>query len=145
MRRQSGFSMLEVLVAILVLAIGLLGMAGLTATSMRNSHGAYHRSQAVWLAYDAADRMRANRQVALAGGYNLALGSAAPGGAAVNAVDLGQWLTAVGALPQGLGAIAVDGASRQVTITVQWNESRAAGGAVTAEDATRQFVVETQL
>jgi len=145
MRRQSGFSMLEVLVAILVLAIGLLGMAGLTATSMRNSHGAYHRNQAVWLAYDVADRMRANRQVALAGGYNLPLGSAAPGGAAVSAVDLGQWLTAVGALPQGLGAVAVDGATRRATITVQWNESRAAGGAVTAEDATRQFVVETQL
>lgn len=142
--------MLEVLVAILVLAIGLLGMAGLTATSMRNSHGAYHRSQAVWLAYDVADRMRANRQTALAGGYNVAFTNPACVANTSPALNPGEdvtgWKNMVAcALPAGDGSIAVDAASRQVTITVQWNESRAAGGAATAEDATRQFVVETQL
>ena len=141
---QSGFTMLEVLVSILIMAIGMLGLAGLMAASMRNNHGAYHRTQAVWLAYDVADRMRANRQNARAGSYNIALGAAAPGGGAINAVDLGQWLNAVSALPQGLGAIDV-AADSTVTITVQWNETRAAGSASEADDDPRQFVMQTRL
>src|SRR4030065_2717121 len=89
-----GFTLLEVLVAIVVMSIGLLGLAGLMASSLKNSHSAYQRTQATWLAYDALDRMRANRQVALAGGYHLALG-AAPGGRAPGAVDLGGGGTAL--------------------------------------------------
>ena len=139
---QSGFTMLEVLVSILIMAIGMLGLAGLMAASMRNNHGAYHRTQAVWLAYDVADRMRANRQNALAGSYNIALGAAAPGGGAINAVDLGQWLNAVSALPQGQGAVNVAdlAGDRIVTITVQWNDTRA-----TAGDAAQQFQMQTRL
>jgi type IV pilus assembly protein PilV len=139
---QSGFTMLEVLVSILIMAIGMLGLAGLMAASMRNNHGAYHRTQAVWLAYDVADRMRANRQEALAGSYNIALGAAAPGGGAINAVDLGQWLNAVSALPQGQGAVNVAdlAGDRIVTITVQWNDTRATGG-----DAAQQFQMQTRL
>jgi type IV pilus assembly protein PilV len=145
MRRQSGFSMLEVLVAILVLAIGLLGMAGLTATSMRNSHGAYYRSQAVWLAYDIADRLRANRQTALAGGYNVAFTNPACAANTSPALNPGEdvtgWKNMVAcALPAGDGSIAVDAASRQVTIIVQWNDTRASGGV-----AAQQFQVQTQL
>jgi type IV pilus assembly protein PilV len=135
---QSGFTMLEVLVSILIMAIGMLGLAGLMAASMRNNHGAYHRTQAVWLAYDVADRMRANRQNALAGSYNIALGAVAPGGGAINAVDLTQWLNAVSALPQGLGAVNVAGGA--VTITVQWNDTRATGGG-----AAQQFQMQTRL
>ena len=58
--RQSGFSLLEVLIAIVVTSIGLLGLAAMQATGLRNNHSAYHRSQATVLAYDIADRMRAN-------------------------------------------------------------------------------------
>jgi len=47
-------------VTVLILAVGLLGLAGLQAVSMRNNHSAYLRSQAVQLAYDMADRVRAN-------------------------------------------------------------------------------------
>jgi len=145
MHRQSGFSLLEVLITIVILAIGLLGLAGLTAASMRNNHGAYNRSQAVWLAYDISDRMRANRVVARGGGYNIALGASAPTGSTTSATDLGQWLTAVAALPAGLGAINVDAGTSRATITIQWNETRAAGAAAVADDEARQFVVQTQL
>ena len=58
--RQSGFSLLEVLIAIVVTSIGLLGLAAMQATGLRNNHSAYHRSQATVLAYDIADRMRSN-------------------------------------------------------------------------------------
>lgn len=58
---QSGFTMIEVLIAVLVLSIGLLGLAGLQAASLHNNHSAYLRSQATLLAYGIADRMRANQ------------------------------------------------------------------------------------
>jgi type IV pilus assembly protein PilV len=135
-----GFTLLEVLVAMLVLSIGLLGLAGLMASSLKNSHSAYQRTQATWLVYDALDRMRANRQVALAGGYNLALG-ASSGGSGLAATDLSEWDTALtNTLPAGDGSITVTTATRAVTIIVQWNDARGTGGV-----ATQQFRVDTQL
>lgn len=134
-----GFTLLEVLVAIVVMSIGLLGLAGLMASSLKNSHSAYQRTQATWLAYDALDRMRANRQVALAGGYDLALG-AAPGGSALAAIDLGEWDTALAnTLPAGDGSIAVEKGGA-VKIIVQWNDARGTGGI-----AAEQFIVDSQL
>ncbi|HHH39902.1 MAG TPA: type IV pilus modification protein PilV [Sedimenticola sp.] len=59
---QQGFTLVEVLVTVVILAVGLLGLAGLQTVSMRNNHSAYQRSQAVQLAYDMADRVRANRK-----------------------------------------------------------------------------------
>lgn len=136
---MQGFTLLEVLVAMLVLSIGLLGLAGLMASSLKNSHSAYHRTQATWLAYDMLDRMRANRHVSLAGGYNLGLG-ASPGGSALAATDLGEWDAALSnTLPEGDGSIAVD-KDGAATIIVQWNDARGTGGA-----ATQQFRVDTQL
>ena len=58
--RQYGFTLLEVLIAIVITSIGVLGLAGLQAASLRNNHSAYLRGQATLLAYDMADRMRAN-------------------------------------------------------------------------------------
>lgn len=133
-----GFTLLEVLVAMVVLSIGLLGLAGLMASSLKNSHSAYQRTQATWLAYDALDRMRANRQVALAGGYNLALG-ATPGGSDMAATDLSQWNTALSnTLPAGQGSIAV-AAGGAVTVIVQWDDTRSGGL------AAQQFQVDSQL
>ncbi|MHB9119600.1 MAG: type IV pilus modification protein PilV [Burkholderiales bacterium] len=57
---ESGFTLLEVLISLLILSFGLLGLAGLQAHGLRNNHSAYLRSQASLLAYDMSDRMRAN-------------------------------------------------------------------------------------
>lgn len=138
-RAMRGFTLLEVLVAMIVLSVGLLGLAGLMASSLKNSHSAYMRSQATWLAYDVLDRMRANRQVALAGGYNLALG-AAPGGSGLAKTDLSEWDTALAnTLTEGDGSITM-GPNGAVTVIVQWNDSRGTGGG-----ATEQFQVDTRL
>lgn len=59
-RTNRGFSLLEVLVALLVFSLGLIGLAGLMLVSAKTNHGAYLRSQAVFLAGNLADRMRAN-------------------------------------------------------------------------------------
>jgi len=56
-----GFTLIEVLIALFVLAIGLLGMATLMLASMQSSQGASQRSAATVAAYDLAERMRANR------------------------------------------------------------------------------------
>lgn len=137
---MQGFTLIEVMVAIVVLSIGLLGLAGLMASSLKNSHSAYHRTQATWFAYDALDRMRTNREVALAKGYDLALATA-PGGAGLAAADLSEWDTAIaGTLPEGDGSIEVTSATRAVTIIIQWNDTRGTSGG-----AKEQFRVDTQL
>ena len=60
-KRHRGVSLIEVLVALLVLSIGLLGVAALQVVALRSNHGSFVRGQAVLLASDMADRMRANR------------------------------------------------------------------------------------
>ncbi len=67
---EKGVTLVEVLVAVLVLSIGLLGLAQLQMTSLRQSQSALLRSQATLLAYDITDRMRANPGGVTAGYYN---------------------------------------------------------------------------
>ena len=57
---QKGFSLMEVLIALVILSIGLLGIAGLQATSKRTSYEAFQRTTATMLAQDIIERMRAN-------------------------------------------------------------------------------------
>ncbi len=68
--KQHGFTMIEVLVAVLVLAVGLLGIASLQVLSLQSSSGAMYRSQATLLAYDLAERIRRNDQAAMNGQYD---------------------------------------------------------------------------
>lgn len=146
--KQSGFTLLEVLVAMLVLAIGLLGLAGLMASSMRNNLSASHRTQATWMAYDIIDRMRANRASAVTGGYVTAMGTAATCSAAaptgtdtIPVQDIAAWKNQLAcALPAGNGSIAVNVATRAATIVIQWNDSRGSQGL-----ANQTFTVDTQL
>ena len=60
MRQSQGFSMIELLVAVLVVGIGVLGATGLQMISLQHNRGAVLRSEAVQLAYDIMDRIRAN-------------------------------------------------------------------------------------
>lgn len=148
MKRQNGFSLVEVLVTMLVVSIGLLGIAGLIATSMKNNHSAQSRSQASVLANDIIDRMRANRSVAEASPspYEIALGAAADPTMGVPGADLAAWLASVAAgVPSGQGAVQFDAATRNVTVTVQWNDTRASGDAATVGLPAQQLVVETRL
>jgi type IV pilus assembly protein PilV len=61
-KRVRGFTMVEMLVALVVLAVGMLGVAGLFVISLRSGGTAISRMQAVNLASDMADRIRANRR-----------------------------------------------------------------------------------
>lgn len=68
--RQRGFTILEVLIALLVFSLGLLGMAGLLVISVKTNHSAYLRTQASFLAQSMGDRMRANVPRVWTGDYD---------------------------------------------------------------------------
>lgn len=65
MNKQNGFTLIEVLIALVILAVGLLGTASLTLSSLQSSQGAALRSQASALAGDLGERLRANRDFAI--------------------------------------------------------------------------------
>jgi type IV pilus assembly protein PilV len=68
-RRQAGFTLLEILVSLLLIAIGVLGTAGLQALALKMNQGGQLRSQAVVLGIDLIERIEANNVAAMAGGY----------------------------------------------------------------------------
>lgn len=140
--RSLGFSLLEVMIALLVLSIGLLGIAGLQVFSLKYNHQSYERTQAVTLIYDIADRMRANPQGVLAGAYDnvdtdLATGSYNNCGnsgvtcdseADLAEFDIETWASAMkvpGILAGGRGTITRDDTvltGAAFDITVEWTE-----------------------
>lgn len=136
---ERGTTLIETLVALLVLSIGLLGIAGMQMTSLQNNRGAHLRSQAQVLSYDIADRMRANRIAATTGpGYTIGFGAVATG-TTVLAADLITWKQALAAtLPAGDGRIdIVPGTTNVVRITVQWTDS--------TSTTAQQFTTRTRI
>ncbi len=70
-RAQTGFTLIEVLITFLILAVGLLGLAGLQVTTLDSQFEAYQRAQAVMLAEDMANRIRVDALAARAGSYTV--------------------------------------------------------------------------
>ena len=145
MHKQSGFSMLEALITLLIVSLGLLGIAGIIANSLKVNQGAQARSQASWLANDIIDRMRANRTTAenTPAAYPLVDCDPIPNANAIAEADLTQWCAALAAtLPAGTGSVVL--AANKVTVTVGWDDSsRLEGDAVV--DGSGEFAVETRL
>lgn len=123
-----GFSLIEVLIAILIMALGMLGIAALQATSLRNAQSSYESSQAVMLTYSIIEAMRANRSSAIIGDYDLSsFTCAAPAGGGVVENDLRDWITN---LQAGLGSSAcgrIVCSSDDCEVEVRWDDSRGTG------------------
>jgi len=156
-RHQQGFTLVEVLVTTVVMSIGLLGLAGLQTVSMRNNHSAYLRSQAVQLAYDIADRVRANAKYqAKFHGLAAAASATCASTNGCNDVtmaknDLYQWKANITSLlPAGDAIIckdatpddgtdssnaACDNSGADYTVKIWWNDDR------TGNSASQRFVM----
>lgn len=157
-RRQKGVGLIEVLVALLVLTIGVLGMVALQTRALQFNQESLYTSQALMMAYEMTDRIRANR--GNEGEYLVDYGTA------VNAAndcsngtctpeqmadyDTSEWKDALAAnLPFGDGEIAVDntGPRPLYTISVRFTDQRidAALNGGTAGDSTREVQVRTEI
>ncbi len=110
-------TLIEILVSLLILAIGMLGMAGLQTVSLRNTQSAYQRTQAAILSNDIVERVRANLQGVEDGSYDNAAGAVTascnslsgctPAQMAAN--DVAEWKQALAAaLPEGEGTLCAD-------------------------------------
>lgn len=146
MKKHDGFTLVELLVALVILSVGLLGVAKLSLGTVQANDSAYMRSQATALVQQIIDNMRANQPAAAAGSYNIALG-ASPAVTDIPTYDLSTWKTLLAQqLPGGDGSVTavaeanpLTGQNETVaTITVQWDDSVAeasfgvpAGGAMT--------------
>ena len=130
--KQQGFTLLEVLIAVLVLSIGLIGLAGMQMLGVKNNNSATMRSQAVFLTQDISDRMRAN--IANAGNYVVtdtptcaAICDPAAGcsGSELADYDVCDWRAAVASLPAGVGCINTY-ATDSYRVRIMWDDERQA-------------------
>lgn len=144
-RTTRGASLIEVLVAVLILGIGMLGVAALQASALRNSQSAFESTQAVVQSYAILDSMRANQTAARNNGYDRGKTCAVPAGA-VTLVD-SDWANWVAGLKATMGDTAcgqVSCVASVCTITVTWDDSRATEIAGSA-DSARTIITTTRI
>jgi len=147
--RMSGFSLIEVMIAVVLVSVGLLGMALLQSTALRTGQSSSDRTTATMLTYQLLDMVRANRRQAAS--YNLisaadftAAGDGRTGACAPNAVppspqwqsDRETWVcSARRSLPEAQGSVRVTAANvpagaggaptaGQITVTISWLDNR---------------------
>lgn len=148
-RKETGFTLIEILVALLILAIGLFGMASLMLTSMKSNQSAAVRSQASWMAYDIIERMRLNvDRATTTNSYVMNNSTAIPadpgckanGCSAANTavLDLREWMTDLSTAGL-LGQIQRNG--NQYTVTISWADANLATGTA----STNSFVLRADL
>jgi len=147
--RQTGASLIEVLIAVFVLAFGILGIAAMQAGALRNNQGAFEQSTAVFLTYSILDAMRSSMRpdasnpgiLAVRPGYVtnnfICQNSQIPADDALAANDLARWLQSIRNNLNGgvadnnaCGSIACGegGDLNLCTVSIQWNNSRSLGG-----------------
>lgn len=131
-RHMRGISLLEVLVSVVVLSIGLLGVAAMQSIALRGGQSSLESSQATIQTIAIIEAMRANPE--RAADYNIGMTCAVPGGGTLAQNDVSDWISSLkstigngpGEDTTTCGAIA--GCPANCTITVQWDDDRAGGG-----------------
>lgn len=136
---QLGFTLLEVMMALVVLAFGLMGLAGLQATGIKNNNSAYYRSVAAQYAAEISDRMRANAAV----DYSTITAATHTSCKSVTGCtttemaenDLKEWTDGLaGSLPLGNGTvtpIAVSNPDKAYVVSIFWDDERSGSAPIT--------------
>ena len=124
---QRGVSLVESMITLLILSIGLLGIAALQITSMQQNASSFRHSQAVWIGYNMADRIRANFNqfpgyagIDTSTGYSQDCISGACNTNQMITSDAADWTTQIQNLPGGRGTVTGD--TSQLIITVMWDD-----------------------
>ena len=140
-KHQTGFGLVEVLVSLLIVSIGLLGIASLQIMALKNVGSSMERSQAVIQTYSYLDVLRANRAQAVISELDVPVMICDPLALAASKVEQRKWITQLHETlgPQSCGQVECLGGGK-CTITVQWDDSRAEGGS-----EEQQLVTETML
>jgi len=131
LRRLSGFSLVEVLIALVIMSVGMLGIAGLYVQSMQAGRTSIFRHNAVTLASDVADRIRANPTAGIfyegiGGNNNCVLGNVDCNPSQMAANDIDLWKDQADTmLPNGDVAITFDDNVNPPTyeIAISWDEA----------------------
>jgi type IV pilus assembly protein PilV len=147
-----GVSLLEVMISVLIMGIGLLGIAAMQATALRNSQSSAERSQAIIQSYSIIDAMRANRQNAMDGQYNTSGWMCeAPAAGSLSASDRTMWLSSLrsvigsGATDQTVcGQVQCTTSTGICVVGVRWDDSRA-GASNGTQAGSDAYVVETRV
>ncbi|MBU6959402.1 type IV pilus modification protein PilV [Pseudomonas sp. CVAP len=133
-RAQDGMTLIEVLVALLILSVGLLGAAATQLNALKYTDSSLMTSQASFIAYDMMDRIRANS------GADYTVTPPTSGNLNVtrdqDLYDFTTNITNFGG-PTATGSITLN--QRVYTITITWDDSRAA-----AASSTRSFVLSSR-
>lgn len=120
---KAGFTLIEVLVTVVILSIGLLGLAGLQVVGLKVNHDSLIRSTASMAASDLMDRIRANRENIAQYAVTMA-DAASPNSGTRAGKDIDAWLTYLSnSLPEGYGSVVIAG--DRATVTVHWTDRRA--------------------
>lgn len=128
-RPNSGFTLLEVLISLLVIAIGCLSSAIMVLNGVRTSSSSYVRQTMQQYAYDIVDKMRANNNAVINGQYALASGAtptkpstncntSACSSADMATYDLYQFWTDVATLPSGAASVITTNTGSNTSVTV---------------------------
>lgn len=147
MKKHAGATLMEVLITVLILAVGLLGLSATQVMSLKNANNSHNRYLAGVAAQEMADRIRANPTDRANYDGQTVDGSetASACGTTCVARDLFDWGQVIKTnLPSGTGEIEVNGT--QVTLTVTWTEQHTGKDRGTAaavpEEFSYQLVVE---
>ncbi len=133
MTNRKGFTLIEVLVSVFLLALGFTWFSSLQAHNLKTTSSAFHRAQAVMLANFMMDAMRANREAAITGQYNLGTRSSpvceTPTGTGLVADNQIDWFNSMKKLlgNEETTCGMVDCNASGCTVQVIWNDSRASG------------------
>ncbi|MFP4161614.1 MAG: type IV pilus modification protein PilV [Ectothiorhodospira sp.] len=124
-RVQHGAGLVEVLIAVLILSLGLLGMAALQTRALQGNQWAFQQGTAVMQAYDIADAIRADVPAMESGHFDIAMDDAAPSGNSFAATAVAAWRNNLVALlgPQASGSIDCDGGT--CVLVTRWQDIRA--------------------
>ena len=148
MWKQTGTSLIEILVTVVILSVSLLSMAALQTQSLKLNQSAMMRSQANIMAYEMMDRIRINRGTNSTniGNYSADYDET-PSGNTLATQDVSDWRTGLAsALPSGEGAIACVSATRLCEVSVKWSEEQIFGTASDSNtEATTEFVYQSSI